>query len=83
MPCYNKNIRDQMVTDVSACRKSFAEFSAAAENKMEIIFDRGVYVGKNTSQAACVRVGHIVPQECAKQTAIPSVGKPRRGFSTV
>ncbi len=50
---------------------------------MEIIFDRGVYVGKNTSQAACVRVGNIVPQECAKQTAAPSVEKPRRGFSTV
>ncbi len=67
----------------SACRKSFAEFSAAAENKIEIIFGRGVYVDKNTAQAACVRVGRFVPQECAKQTEHSSVEKPQRGFSTV
>ena len=36
------------------CQKSFAEFSAQAENKVESVFDRGVYVGENTSQAASV-----------------------------
>ena len=40
---------------LSDCRKSFAEFSAEAENKVKIIFGRGVYVDKNTSQAASVR----------------------------
>ena len=36
--------------------KSFAEFSAEAENKLKIIFCRGVYLAENTSQAASVRV---------------------------
>jgi hypothetical protein len=33
---------------------SLAEFPAEAVNTFKIIFDRGVYVGKNTSQAASV-----------------------------
>ena len=36
------------------CQKSFAEFSAQAENKVKKVFDRGMYVGENTSQAASV-----------------------------
>ena len=35
---------------LSDCQKSFAEFSAQAENKVLIVFDRGVYVGENISQ---------------------------------
>jgi len=39
---------------MSDCQKSLAEFAAKAANKTQIIFDRGMYVGKNTSQAASV-----------------------------
>ena len=35
-------------------KKSLAEFAALAANKMKIVFGRGVYVDKNTSQAASV-----------------------------
>ena len=34
--------------------KSFAEFFEKAKNKIKIIFGRGVYVDKNTYQAASV-----------------------------
>ena len=39
---------------VSVCRKSIAEFSAQAENKIETIFCQGVYLTENTYQAASV-----------------------------
>ena len=39
---------------LSDCQKSFAEFFAEAKNKVKNIFDRGVYVDKNTYQAASV-----------------------------
>ena len=38
----------------SDCQKSLAEFAADAANKVKIVFGRGVYVDKNTSQAASV-----------------------------
>ena len=38
----------------SDCQKSFAEFSAEAENRVRTVFGRGVYVDENTSQAASV-----------------------------
>ena len=37
------------------------------------VFSGGVYLGKNTSQPASVRASPVC--ECAKQAAIPSVGK--------
>ena len=39
---------------LSDCQKSLAEFAASAAKKFQIVFDRGVYVGENTSQAASV-----------------------------
>ena len=38
----------------TACQKSLAEFAAVAANKVKSIFDRGVYLGENTYQAASV-----------------------------
>ena len=43
-------------TVFSVSKKCLAEFAAAAANKVKSIFDRGVYLGENTSQAASVRV---------------------------
>ena len=37
-------------------KKCLAEFAAVAANKVKSIFDRGVYLGENTYQAASVRV---------------------------
>ena len=40
--------------DMQDCQKSLAEFAADAENSVQIVFGRGLYVDKNTSQAASV-----------------------------
>jgi len=40
--------------DMQDCQKSLAEFAADAANSVQIVFGRGVYVDKNTSQAASV-----------------------------
>ena len=37
-------------------KKCLAEFAAVAANTVKSIFDRGVYLGENTYQAASVRV---------------------------
>ncbi len=37
-------------------KKCLAEFAAVAANKVKSIFDRGVYLGENTFQAASVGV---------------------------
>ena len=55
--CYEKVTTPENSRDSgpgSDCRKSLAEFSAQAENKIKTIFGRGVYVDKNTSQTASV-----------------------------
>ena len=41
--------------ELSACRKSLAEFAPAGANKVKNIFAGGVYVGKNTFRLANVR----------------------------
>ena len=40
----------------SDCQKSLAEFAPAGANKVQSIFAGGVYVGKNTSRLANVRI---------------------------
>jgi len=47
------------------------------------MFDRGVYVGKHTSQAASVRVVRRRRTRSARGRLQKTVEKPRRGFSTV
>ena len=64
-------------------RKSFAEFAASAANRSKIIFDRGVYVGENTSQAASVEFVRLRRTNSARSRLRKPVEKPRRGFSTV
>lgn len=39
---------------ITDCQKSLAEFTAYAVNNVSNIFDRGVYVDENTSQAPCL-----------------------------
>ncbi|MDQ9825951.1 hypothetical protein RFZ44_21860, partial [Acinetobacter sp. 163] len=39
---------------LSVSKKCLAEFAAVAANKVKSIFDRGVYLGENTYQAASV-----------------------------
>ena len=38
------------------CQRSLAEFAPAGANKVQSIFAGGVYVGKNTSRLANVRI---------------------------
>ncbi len=51
--------------------------------KLKSIFDRGVYLGENTAQAASVEFVRILRTNSARSRLQNSVGKPRRGFSTV
>ena len=44
------------MSQMQRIKKCLAEFAAVAANKVESIFDRGVYLGENSSQAASVRV---------------------------
>ena len=41
---------------LSDCQRSLAEFAPAGANKVQSIFAGGVYVGKNTSRLANVRI---------------------------
>ena len=51
--------------------KSFAEFSAEAENRVRTVFGRGVYVDENTSQAASVEfVCHINGDPIKRERAL-------------
>ena len=45
---------DRKVGAFQTVKKSLAEFSAKAENKVQNIFCQGVYLTENTSQAASV-----------------------------
>ena len=51
-------------------------------NKVKIIFDRGVYVGKNTFQAASVELVRQRRTNYARSRLQKSGGKARRDFST-
>ena len=62
------------------CRKSFAEFFAEAKNKVKIIFGRGVYVDKNTSQAASVEFVCHRQTNSARSRLQKIGGKPRKGI---
>ena len=53
------NIKIPYVSDIrnfSDCQRSLAEFAPAGANKVQGIFAGGVYVGKNTSRLANVRI---------------------------
>ena len=61
---------------------SFAEFFAKAKNKVKTIFGRGVYVDKNTSQAASVEFVCRWQANYARSRLQMTGGKARRVFST-
>ena len=63
-------------------KKCLAEFAAVAANKVKSIFDRGVYLGENTYQAASVRVVRRRRTRSACSRLQKPVEKPRGGFST-
>ena len=69
--------------DWAACQKSFAEFAASAANPLKSIFRRGVYLAEKTSQAASVEFVRQWRTNYARGRLQKSVGKARRGFSTV
>ena len=60
---------------ISDCQKSFSEFSAEAENKVRNIFGRGLYVDKNTYQAASVEFSCCKQINYARGRRQNSVGK--------
>ena len=66
----------------SDCQKSLAEFAATAANKVKIVFGRGVYVDKNTSQAASVEFIRHVRINYARSRLQKLAENPARGFST-
>ena len=49
-----RNMESGKLSIFADCQKSLAEFAADAANKFQIVFGRGVYVDKNTSQTASV-----------------------------
>ena len=63
-------------------KKCLAEFAAVAANKVKSIFDRGVYLGENTYQAASVRVVRRRRTRSACSRLQKPVEKPHGGFST-
>ena len=66
-------------TVFSVSKKCLAEFAAAAANKVKSIFDRGVYLGENTSQAASVRVVRRRRTRSACSRLQKTVEKPHMG----
>ena len=52
-----KSTETDLVSVLSACQKSLAEFAAISGEDVSIIFGRGVYVDENTSRPANVRIG--------------------------
>ena len=63
-------------------KKCLAEFAAVAANKVKSIFDRGVYLGENTYQAASVEFVRHGRTNYARSRLQKPVEKPRGGFST-
>ncbi len=57
-------------------KKAFPRLPSADGKPLSILFCQGVYLAKNTSQAAVVRAGGLAPGECAVQPAIPSKWEP-------
>ena len=60
--------------------KSLAEFAAEAANKVKVVFGRGMYVDKNTSQAASVEFVCCRQTNYARSRLQESGGKSRRDF---
>ena len=63
-------------------KNCLAEFAAVAANKVKSIFDRGVYLGENTYQAACVEFVRHGRTNYARSRLQKTVEKPHGGFST-
>ena len=64
-------------------KKCLAEFAAVAANKVKSIFDRGVYLGENTYQAASVEFVRHRRTNYARSRLQKTVKKPQGGFLTV
>ena len=60
--------------------KSLAEFTAAAVNKVKIIFCQGVYLTENTARHANVRVVRFRRTASALQRAATRCRKSPKGF---
>ena len=67
----------------SVSKKCLAEFAAVAANKVKSIFDRGVYLGENTYQAASVEFVRHRRTNYARSRLQKPVEKPQGGFLTV
>ena len=68
----------------SAFQRSLAEFAAAAANKVMIIFDGGVYFGKNTAQFESVEIARPTQGQFMHGSNYSLwAEKPVRFFSTV
>ena len=50
-----KKRRNRLISALSDCQRSLAEFAPAGANIVQSIFAGGMYVGKNTSRLANVR----------------------------
>ena len=50
-----KKRRNRLISALSDCQRSLAEFAPAGANIVQSIFASGMYVGKNTSRLANVR----------------------------
>ena len=61
-------------------KKCLAEFAAVAANKVKSIFDRGVYLGENTYQAASVKFVRHGRTNYARSRLQKPVEKPRWGI---
>ncbi len=61
-------------------KKRLAEFAAAAVNNVKSIFDRGVYLGENTYQAASVEFIRHGRTSYARSRLQKPVEKPRGGI---
>ena len=69
-------------SDSQTVEKASQNFFAKAKKQNQIIFGRGVYVDKNTSQAASVRVVRFKRTRSARSGLQKTGGKARRDFST-
>ena len=69
-------------TPLRLSKKCLAEFAAVAANKVKSIFDRGVYLGENTYQAASVEFVRHGRTNYVRSRLQKPVEKPRGGFST-
>ena len=70
------------VSVFSDCQKRLRRIFRVSGKQSQIVFDRGAYVGENTSQAASVEFVRRMRTNYARSRLQKTGGKARRGFST-